>query len=189
MGSCISNRNPIARVPDLTTIQLPIPWASFGFPDALQLGTTCLIDGSPGWHWDPTSPELDIPRVARARGQSVPNWGLDHVVVLVPALDEATRLLHPLLGGPRLRLAVQGRPTAFYRAGPLLEVIESPVRSPALYGVALSTSESLETVALNWRSRGLDVGDPIPAQQPGRRIFTVRGTSAGLAVMSADGSV
>jgi hypothetical protein len=57
-----------------------------------------------------------------------------------------------------------------------------------LYGVALVTTEPLETVILNWRSRGLDVTDPTPAIQPGRRIFTVRGTAAGLAVMSPDGA-
>ena len=33
---------------------------------------------------------------------------------------------------------------------------------------------------------GLDVTDPRPAIQPGRRIFTVKGTAAGLAVMSSD---
>jgi hypothetical protein len=70
--------------------------------------------------------------------------------------------------------------------GPLLEVIESPVRAPAVYGVALVTDEPLEVVALRWRSMGREVTDPKPAIQPGRRIMTVQSVEAGLAVMSPD---
>ena len=83
-------------------------------------------------------------------------------------------------------MAVRGRPAAFFRVGPILEVIESPVRRAALYGVVLTTEEPLESVVLRWRSMGRDVTDPKPAIQPGRRIFTVRATAAGLAVMSPD---
>jgi hypothetical protein len=115
-------------------------------------------------------------------------WDLDHVVLLVPAIEDAVRELADAAGSPRLRIEVKGRPTAFFRVGPLLEVIQSPVRAPALYGIALVTTEPLEVVTLRWRSRGLDVTDPRPAIQPGRRIFTVKGTAAGLAVMSPDGA-
>jgi hypothetical protein len=108
------------------------------------------------------------------------------VVLLVPDLEAIIEELAITVGAPRLRLEVNRRPTAFFRVGPLLEVVESPVRGPALYGVALVTTESLEVVTLQWRSRGLDVTDPRPAIQPGRRIFTVKGTEAGLAIMSPD---
>lgn len=132
-------------------------------------------------------PDLEIAEAEACSGETRPGWGLDHVVVLVPNMEEAIARIKPVLGVPRLRTTVEGRATAFFRVGPLLEVIESPVRVPALYGVALVTTESLEAVVLNWRSRGLDVSDPRPAIQPARRIFTVKGTAAGLAVMSPDG--
>ncbi len=77
---------------------------------------------------------------------------------------------------------------AFYRVGTILEVIESPVRNPSLYGIALVTAEPLETAALRLRALGNDVGDPHDAIQPGRRIMTVRGFEAGLALMSPEGA-
>ncbi len=175
-------------MPTLTTLQLPIPWDLFGFPTKLQSRATCLSDGPPGWAWDPTPPDLDIPHVEPDAGQAVKGWDLDHAVVLVPAMGDALAAMAETLGAPRLLTEVGGRPTALFRVGPLLEVVESPVRSPALYGLALVTTEPLETVVLNWRSRGLDITDPKPALQPGRRIFTVKGTAAGLAVMSPDGA-
>ncbi|MDJ0924605.1 MAG: hypothetical protein QNJ77_08590 [Acidimicrobiia bacterium] len=173
----------------LTTVQLPIPWIEFGFPERLQTRTTCLVDGSPAWSWDPEAPAFGIAATDRHTGTEMEGWDLDHAVVLVPDMAAAISAAEPALGSPRLRTEVQGRATSFYRVGPLLEVIESPVRSPALYGLALVTTEPLETVVLNWRSRGLDVTDPRPAIQPGRRIFTVRGTAAGLAIMSPDRSI
>ena len=68
----------------------------------------------------------------------------------------------------------------------MIEVIESPVRLASLYGIALATGLSLETLSLEWRSRGLEVGEITPAIQPGRRIMTIGGLDAGLAVMSSD---
>ncbi len=172
----------------LTTIQLPIPWPEFGLPGPMQTQTTCLVDASPAWAWDPEPPDLGIAQAATCTGEPSPGWDLDHAVLLVPDMTEALSRVHPVLGAPRLRTTVEGRATSLFRVGPLLEMIESPVRAPALYGVALVTTEPLEAVVLNWRSRGLDVSDPRPAIQPGRRIFTVRGTTAGLAVMSPDGA-
>ncbi len=187
LGSCILANNQSGHVPQITTIQLPIPWVSFGLPERLQTGTTCLVDGPPAWGWDGAAPDLGIPTVADATGQNAEGWDLDHVVLLVPDLTGLTAELKPVIGAPRLRTLVSGRPTAFYRVGPLLEVVESPVRAPALFGLALVTTHSLEVTVLQWRARGLDVTDPQPAIQPGRRIFTVKGTEAGLAVMSPDG--
>lgn len=171
----------------LTTIQLPIPWEIFGLPAPLQTRSTCLQSGIPGWGWDGNGPDLGIPSVQPCDGEAAEGWDLDHVVLLVPDLETAIAEINETLGRPRLRTEVKDRPTAFYRVGPLLEVIQSPVRAPALYGIALVTTEPLEVVTLRWRSRGLDVTDPRPAIQPGRRIFTVKGTKAGFAVMSPDG--
>ncbi len=171
----------------LTAVQLPIPWEAFGLPALLQTRTTCLMDGPPAWAWEPEGPDLGIARVDAVGGEVAPEWDLDHVVVLVPDMDDAVIEIGQTVGAPRLATTVKGRRTVFYRVGPLLEVIESPVRAPALYGLALVTTQPLEVVVLNWRSRGLDITDPKPAIQPGRRIFTVKGTAAGLAVMSPDG--
>jgi hypothetical protein len=184
-----SDRGKTDQVTLLTTVRLPIPWDTFGLASPLQTDTTCLCDGSPGWSWDPAGPDLGIPAVPTTTGETVEGWGLDHVVLLVPDIGAAVDELDPHLGAPRLRTRVGDRQAAFYRVGPLLEMIESPVRAPALYGVALVTTESLEVIALRWRARGLDVTHPRPAIQAGRRILTVRGTDAGLAVMSPDRSV
>ncbi len=171
----------------LTTLRLPIPWDEFDLPSPLQTRSTCLVAGSPAWGWSEDAPDFPIEACVPSVGTRAEGWDLDHVVLLVPDLEMATTTMEAVGQSPRLRMAVNGRPTAFFRVGPLLEVIESPVRQPALFGVALVTERPLEVVALEWRSMGRDVTDPRPAIQPGRRIFTVRATEAGLAVMSPDG--
>jgi hypothetical protein len=170
----------------LHTLSLPIPWAELGFPEPLQTRSTALSYGDIGWSWEPGAPTFPVPDCGPRTGQTAPGWDLDHVVLLVPDIDEAVATLGEIDLAPRLRLDVRGRPTAFFRVGPVLEVIQSPVRDPALYGLALVTEEPLEVVVLRWRSLGREVTDPRPAIQPGRRIFTVRDTEAGLAVMSPD---
>lgn len=174
----------------LSTLALPIPWPEFGFPARVQTGPTCLVeDDDPAWAWSDGAPELGIRACPAVVGDPVPGWGTDHVVVLVPDVDDATARLDAVGASPRLRMAVRGRPAAFVRAGLVLEVIESPVRAPAIFGLALVTEESLEAVALRWRSLGHEVTDPRDAIQPGRRILTVKGLTAGLAVMSPDRSL
>lgn len=151
------------------------------------MGSTTLVEGDrPGWSWQGMAPDFGIDECPSVVGAPIDGWVTDHVVLLVPDLDQAADLLDAAGLRPRLRIAVKGRPTAFYRVGPVLEVIESPVRGPSLYGVAVATEESLEVVALRWRGLGFDVTDPRPAMQRGRRIMTVRGRAAALAVMSPD---
>lgn len=178
-----------ATVSILNTLRLPLPWDEFELPNPWETRQTVLTTGVPGWRWDGAMPDLGIAECEPAAGTTHEGWGLDHVVLLVPSIDELTRAMAAVGHQPRLRMEASGRPTAFFRVGPLLECIESPVRAPALFGVALVTEESLETVVLRWRSMGRDVGDPKPAVQPGRRIFVVRATEAGLAVMSPDRAV
>ncbi len=170
----------------LTTIRIPLDFASFGLPSPLQTGATCLVAGEPGWAWQGQAPDLAVPLVDAAAGETAEGWDLDHVVLLVPDLDETIATVSGPLGRPRLKTEVQGRPTAFYRVGPVLEVIESPVRAASLFGIALVTEDPLEETAIAWRERGHWVTDPQPAIQPGRTIFTVKGTQAGFAVMSPD---
>lgn len=172
----------------LVTLQLPIPWDSLGFPPVPALGSTTLLDGDePAWGWSDGAPAFAIPHVdPGVAGEPVPGWGVDHVVLLVPDLDAAKAAMEEIGRPARLSMEVRGRPAAFFRVGPVLEVIESPVRAAAIYGVALVTEEPLEVLTLRWRSLGFDLSDPRPAIQPGRRIVTVRGLKAGLAVMSPD---
>lgn len=170
----------------LATIQLPLPWPTFGFPEAFATRSTTLTTGDVGWAWRGDAPDMGVPECPQAAGEPLDGWDLDHVVLLVPDIEEAVALMDAVGHEPRLRMDVGDRPTAFFRVGPLLEVIQSPVRAAALFGVALVTEEPLEVVVLRWRSMGLTVTDPRPAIQPGRRIFTVKETEAGLAVMSAD---
>ncbi|MCP3993736.1 MAG: hypothetical protein GY722_01545 [bacterium] len=172
----------------LTTIQIPLQWETYGLPARFQTSTTCLVSGDPGWAWDNSAPDLDISLVDNQTGDHADGWDLDHVVLLVPDLAAAIESVLPSLGRPRLRAEVEGRPTCFYRVGPLLEVIESPVRAASLFGIALVTDHSLEETALGWRESGVTVTEPQPAIQPGREIFSVKGTSAGFAVLSPDGT-
>ena len=87
---------------------------------------------------------------------------------------------------PRLRMQVGDRPAAFFRGGPVIEVIESPVRQASIYGIAVAAEQPLESLALAWRSMGLAVGTVKKAIQPGRRIMTIHDLDAGFAVMSQD---
>ena len=173
----------------LRAVRIPVPWDEFDLPNPLMTRSTVLLTGGIAWAWEPEAPDFGIDACDPVAGAAAEGWDLDHVVLLVSDLDDAVATMQGIGAEPRLQLAVRGRPTAFFRVGPLLEVIESPVRAPALFGVALVTEEPLETVALRWRSLGRDVTDPRPALQPGRRIMTVRATEAGLAVMSPDRAV
>ena len=170
----------------LSTLQLPLPWDEFDLPSPLRTRSTVLVDGPPGWAWTDAAPDFPIESVEAATGTAAEGWDLDHVVLLVPDLEDAIAVMDAVGEKPRLRMPVNGRPAAFFRVGPVLEVIESPVRQTALYGLVLTAEENLETIVLRWRSMGRDVTDPKPAIQPGRRIFTVRATEAGFAVMSPD---
>jgi hypothetical protein len=172
--------------PILAAVRLPLPWDEFDLPNPLATRSTVLTTGEPAWAWSTEAPELGIPSCPVPPGARADGWDLDHVVVLVPALEEAVDRLSAIGASPRLRMEVRGRSTAFFRVGPLLEIIQSPVRAPSLYGVALVTEEPLEVLALRWRAMGREVTDPRPAIQPGRRIITVRATEAGLAVMTPD---
>jgi hypothetical protein len=176
--------------PKITTISLPIPWTALDFPDPLQLGETSVTFGDIAWAWSPNAPRLAIQRCDESPGRPVDGWTIDHVVLLVPNLEVVVAEVATSTGmSPGLTMKVQGRPAAYYRVGPVLEVIESPVRSTALHGIGLVTTEPLEVLALRWRSMGRDVSGPEAAIQPGRRVLTLRDTEAGLAVMSPNTAV
>ena len=177
----------------LAAVRLPIPWDEFGFPSPVDLGGTILMDGEVAWEWSTDSeqkapaPAFEIGMCTSPAALAGPEgWSVDHVVLMVPSIEDAVATFAASGLRPRLRTSINERPMAFYRANSVIEVVESPVRSAALYGIALSTEEPLEVVALRWRSLGHDVTDPKPAIQQGRRILTVRGLASGFAVMSAD---
>jgi len=170
----------------LSTLQLPLPWDEFDLPSPLLTRSTTLVNGSHSWAWTGGTPDFPIEACDAVVGNAAEGWDLDHVVLLVPGLEDAVAAMEAVGEKPRLRMPVNGRPAAFFRVGPVLEVIESPVRQASLYGLVLTADDPLETIVLKWRSMGRDVTDPKPAIQPGRRIFTVRATEAGFAVMSPD---
>ncbi|MCB1246281.1 MAG: hypothetical protein KDB69_03335, partial [Acidimicrobiia bacterium] len=142
--------------------------------------------GDPKWGWSPAAPAFPIHTMDPPHAVPVEGFTVDHVVLLVDDLDAAVATIGRAGLEPRLRMPVGGRPAAFFRAGPVLEVIESPVRQAALYGIAVTAVEPLGALALRWRSMDLSVGDVKPAIQPGRRIFSVHDLDAGFAVMSPD---
>lgn len=179
----------MSRRPRITSLSLPIDWTSLGWPEWPSLGGITVANADPAWSWEPTAPAFAVGIDPVEAGTPVEGFGIDHVVLLVPALDSAIGTLDRIGLQPRLRMRISGdRPAAFFRVGPVLEVIEAPVRQASLYGIALTSEEPLETVALRWRSLGLSIGDIKPAIQPGRRIMTVHDLDAGLAVMSKDGA-
>ncbi|MGI9585838.1 MAG: VOC family protein [Acidimicrobiia bacterium] len=173
----------------ITALRLPIDWTVFGWGPSVGAGRVTLHTGEPGWAWDPGAPAFSIPTMVSEPGKPVDGFWVDHIVLLVPDLQSAVDTLERVGVSPRLRMPVGGRPAAFFRAGPVLEVIESPVRDAALYGVALATDRSLEALALEWKALGLNVGKIGPAIQKGRRIMTVHDVDAGLAVMSRDAAL
>ena len=178
-----SSLRPMANIIGL---ELPIEWSEFGWPYRPKLDDITLTTGDPKWTWNPSAPAFEIHTMPPHDGEPVDGVSVDHVVLLVPELEAATNTLGRAGLVPRLKMEVGGRPAAFFRAGPVLEVIESPVRTASIYGIAVTTAEPLEVLALRWKSMGLSVGSIKSAIQPGRRIFTVHDLDAGFAVMSVD---
>lgn len=171
----------------LTALQLPVDWTMFGWPEAPRLGEVALTTGDPKWAWDPVAPAFEVHAMDEPHATEVPDFVIDHVVLLVPDLDVSIARFDRIGLSPRLKMQVAGRPAVFFRAGrPVIEVIESPVRQASIYGMAVAAAESLESLALEWKSRGLSIGDIKDAIQPGRRIMTIHDLDAGFAVMSAD---
>jgi hypothetical protein len=173
----------------LVGLRLPIDWSTFGWPVNPAFGEISFATGDPQWAWSDKAPDFGIETMENPRGHSVDGIVVDHVVLLVPSLDDAITTLGSIGLDPRLKMEVGGRPAAFFRAGPVLEVIESPVRAASIYGIAVAAEEHLETLALRWRAMGVSVGDIKPAIQAGRKIFTVHDLDAGFAVMSQDRAI
>ncbi|MCL1601976.1 MAG: hypothetical protein M3112_10670 [Actinomycetia bacterium] len=170
----------------LTAIQLPIDWTLFAWPEVPLLGGVTLTTGDPKWAWAPSAPALPIHTMEEPEAIDVAEFTIDHVVLLVPDLDGAISSFDRIGLVPRLKMQVGGRPAAFFRGGPVIEVIESPVRQASIYGLAVAFEQSLESLALTWKARGLSVGTVKDAIQPGRRIMTVHDLDAGFAAMSQD---
>lgn len=170
----------------LVGLQLPIDWTLFGWSETPELSGVTLSTGDPKWAWEPVAPAFEIHTMDVARSTGLDDYTVDHVVLLVPDLGVAITRFDRIGLGPRLKMKVAGRPAAFFRAGPVIEVIESPVRQASIYGIAVTADKSLESLALEWRSRGLSVGTVKDAVQAGRRIMTIHDLDAGFAVMSPD---
>ncbi len=197
-------------VDELTVADAPAAWSALGF--ALD-GDICVVGdvrirlagpdagrGLAGWSLrDVESTELDgLPttRSDRQPPSELPAHsngitGLDHVVVITPALDRTVGALRA--AGLDLR-RIREEPTpagaprqAFFRLGAnILEVVQEPAeateraggdRSAFFWGLAFVAPDLDATVA----GLGDRVSEIRPAVQPGRRIATLR-RSAGLAI-------
>ncbi len=167
----------------LLGVRFPISWEAFGFPSTFAARGTVVGEGKVAWAWEGEPPGFGIGAFDPPPAEDAPGWEVDHVVLLVPEIERAVARLQEVGAGLRLRMDVRARPTAFFRVGTVLEVIETKVAVPGLYGVALASPEPLEEVAACWRADGHDVSEVRDAIQPGRRIFTVRGLDSGLVVM------
>jgi hypothetical protein len=172
----------------ITALRLPIRWSDLGFPPYFAAGAVVLADGSPAWAWQGTPPALGIDTFPAPEGApAASRWDVDHLVLLVPDVDLAVLEVEEAGVALRRRDTVRGQPTAFFFAGTTLEVIETGVPEPRLYGVALATERPLEEIADAWRATGLTVAGPRDAIQTGRQIMVVKGLDAGLAVMALAG--
>lgn len=169
----------------IRAIRLPIPWLELGFPCPFAAGGITLRSGRRGWTWDGAAPDLDLGSAGAPEDPpAAPPWTVDHVVLLVPHLEGVLHEIAAAGGDLRRRVVVRGRATAFFRAGVMLEVIEEGnVERPLLWGIALAHPEPLDAVARRWQESGWEVRGPRPALQPHRRILTVSGLDAGLAVL------
>jgi hypothetical protein len=173
-------------MPSIAGLQLPIDWTIFGWDASPRFADVTCTTGDPMWAWDPVAPAFGINVFDPPGGTAVESFTVDHVVLLVPELDAAIATIERAGANPRLRMSVKGRPAAFFRVGPVLEIIESPVREASIFGIALATDRSLETLSLEWKALGLSIGRIKDAVQTGRRIMTVHDLDAGFAVMSPD---
>jgi hypothetical protein len=170
----------------LAAVQLPIDWTLFDWPAIPMLGGVSLSTGDPKWAWKPSAPAFPVHTMEEPEATVVAGFTIDHVVLLVADLDLAIGSFKAIGLTARLKMEVGGRQAAFFRAGPVIEVIESPVRQASIYGIAITSESSLESLALSWKAKGLAVGAVTDAIQPGRRIMTVHDLDAGFAVMSQD---
>jgi hypothetical protein len=170
----------------LTALQLPIDWTGFGWPETPQLGGVALTTGDPKWAWTPEAPAFEVHTMDVPHATEMPGFVIDHVVLLVPDIHMAISRFDSIGLEPRLKMRVRGRPAAFFGGDPVIEVIESPVRQASIYGIAVAAEDSLESLALAWKAKGLSVGDVRNAIQPTRRIMTVHDLDAGFAAMSPD---
>lgn len=184
--ACSDLADSVQIVSELIALQLPIDWTTFAWPDTPKLGNIVLVKGDPKWAWQPAAPAFEVHAMDVPAATTVDTFVVDHVVLLVPDLATAVQRFDTIGLQPRLRMDVGGRPAAFFRAGTVIEVIESPVRQASVYGIVVTAVESLETVALSWRALGLSVGDIKDAIQPGRRIMTIHDLDIGFAVMTPD---
>lgn len=170
----------------VTALQLPIDWQTLGWPETPKLGDVVLTNGDPKWAWSPAAPAFEIHTTEVSDSVAVEGFTIDHIVLLVPHLPTAVGRFHTIGLDTRLSMDVGGRPAAFFRAGPVIEVVESPVRQASIYGIAITATEPLEALALRWRAMDLSVGEIKEAIQPGRMIMTLHDMDAGFAVMSPD---
>jgi hypothetical protein len=166
----------------LTGIRFPLDFTQVGLPAAWRLGPVTVWQGVPAWEWEGRSPDLPIGTASAPAGEEAEGWGIDHVVVTTPDLDVTVAALISAGAALRRRALVRGRPAAFLLTSTLVEVVEIEGRPERLWGLALETSLPLADVVVRWRESGWDAGDPHDAVQPGREIFSVRGTT--LAVMT-----
>jgi len=169
----------------LTTVRLPVDWNELGFPETFVTGGVTIASGSRGWSWSGGAPEIEVPVIRPLTGLAAPNWGIDHVVLLVPDLDPAVDSIAAAGHSVRRRVEIRGRRTAFFVVGTLLEVVEeASVDRPLLWGIALESATPLADLADAWRAGGHHVTGPRPAFQHGREIITLPDAGAGVAVMS-----
>lgn len=200
-------------IDELTVADDPAAWERLGFEVE---GGTCVLgevrirfidpaargrapSGLIAWSLrEIATTELDGPTTERSQRplpqpSQHPNGltGVDHVVVITPALERTVAALEA--AGLDLR-RIREEPTpagaprqAFFRLGAtILEVVQEPPEAiekaggdhPAFFwGLALAAPEIDRTVA----ALGELVGEVRPAVQPGRRIATLR-RSAGVSV-------
>ncbi|NQV07456.1 hypothetical protein HQ535_12975 [bacterium] len=172
------------NTPVIDGVRLPINWSRLGLAPAWDAGGVVLHSGRRAWCWQPQAPLIEVRAAVPMAGPRMDGWGIDHIVLLVPRLDAAVSALAAIGVPVRRKDEIRGRQTAFFLVGTLLEVIEShSLDRPLLYGVALEVDD-LDATGARLRTLGLEVTDPRPAVQEGRRISTIQGLPAGVVLMS-----
>jgi hypothetical protein len=155
----------------------PDAWARLGFAPGEPIGDVAIATGAESLEMAVEGLRAELPdglplvaappgapagHAAHANGATV----IDHVVALTGDIDRTLAALRDAGLELRRERRAPARQAFFNLRTLVLEVVEAPGRTPALWGLTVVV-EDLDAL-------GPLVGEPRDAVQPGRRIATVR---------------
>ncbi len=113
-------------------------------------------------------------------GEPAEGWEIDHLVVSTPNLSETVERLRSAGASLRRWGEASTGPTAFLRAGPVIELIDAGDPQIRLWGLAVATRLPLAEPAAAWRAPGAARTLAVHGEggQSGRVRFRTEGIAA-----------